>query len=80
MLAVIGIALLAVVIGTLIWIRNGIKKRPRERMWALFILLIGTAYAIGVQLRLPVPNPVDGVTFLFKPIYTPIISWIEEGS
>ncbi|MBD2868352.1 hypothetical protein [Paenibacillus arenilitoris] len=78
MLIVIGISLLAAVAGTLIWIRNGKKGRKRERAWALLLLAIGTTYAIGVQLRLPMPNPVDGITYLFGPVYKPILGWIQE--
>ncbi|MCA0758596.1 hypothetical protein KP806_26420 [Paenibacillus sp. N4] len=79
MQASIGIVLLAAGIGTLIWIRNGAKRQMKERAWALLLLAAGTALAVCLQMRVPVPNPADAVSAVFAPIYKPIIGWIEEG-
>lgn len=79
MLAVIIVTILAAATGTVIWIRNGAKQLFRERGWALFILLVGTLLAIGLLLRLPIPNPTDWIMTIFSPVYKPIVGWVEEG-
>lgn len=79
MLSIFVMTMLAAVTGTAIWIRNGAKQRYRERGWALFILLAGTLLAIGILLRLPIPNPTDWIMAIFSPVYKPIVGWVEGG-
>lgn len=79
MLLPILIALIAVAIGTIIWIRNGQKQRFRERGWALLILLIGTLLTMGMLFHVPISNPIDWITTIFYPVLKPIKVWIEEG-
>ncbi len=72
------VVLAAVISGVAIWVRNGNRQRNRERGWALFILMLGTAFILALLLRLPLPNPLDAISAIYKPIYKPIQAWIEE--
>ncbi|WP_337103912.1 hypothetical protein [Paenibacillus sp. YIM B09110] len=65
--------------GVLIWIRNGVRGQYRERGWSIFILTIAAALIASMMLGLPVPNPLDMIMALFKPVYIPLILWIEKG-
>jgi hypothetical protein len=78
MLMVVLVVVSAVASGAVIWIRNGKRRRYRERGWAMLILTIGTAMIIGLLLRVPLPNPLDAISAIYAPIYKPILAWIEE--
>ncbi|MDQ0061975.1 hypothetical protein [Paenibacillus harenae] len=79
MLPLIAAMLMTAGIGAFIWIRNGIRKQYKERGWAMFILLIGALLIAGMMLGLPIPNPLDMIMAIFKPVYKPLIAWIEKG-
>ncbi|OMF37170.1 hypothetical protein BK133_06070 [Paenibacillus sp. FSL H8-0548] len=80
MVSVFLVLLFAIAIGTIIWMRNGKKKRYRERGWAMVILALGTVLILAELMRFPIPNPVDWITTILSPVYKPILFWIEGGA
>jgi len=44
------------------------KKYKKELVIFLLFLLIGTSLAIALALGKPIPNPLDLLTFILKPI------------
>ncbi|MBB3109595.1 CHASE2 domain-containing sensor protein [Paenibacillus phyllosphaerae] len=70
------IGLVALVIGVLTWKNRRSSGRSAEGLWSVGILAIGAVYAIGYSLRMPIPNPVDLISFVFHPVYKPIVDWL----
>ncbi|OPH57217.1 hypothetical protein BC351_25450 [Paenibacillus ferrarius] len=45
------------------------RKKLTMEIWIFFtVLLIGTLLSILLELRMPFPNPMDWLTFIYKPI------------
>ncbi|MFF2890318.1 hypothetical protein [Paenibacillus sp. NPDC057967] len=68
MLAVGGILTTAVIIAMLelpgLW-----KKRQVKEIWLFSILLLlGTGVGIAESLHIPLPNPLDWVSYIYRPI------------
>ncbi|MFF2092560.1 hypothetical protein [Paenibacillus sp. NPDC058174] len=60
-------------------VRRRLKLRQiRESVWAIVILVLGTTYCVCMLMQVQVPNPVDWITELYKPISKPITDWITE--
>jgi hypothetical protein len=79
MLSLIAAMLIVATVGILIWVLGGNRGQYKERGWAMFILTIAAALIASMILGLPVPNPLDMIMALFKPVYNPLIIWIEKG-
>ncbi|GGI45380.1 hypothetical protein GCM10008018_11790 [Paenibacillus marchantiophytorum] len=46
-----------------------LKKKLKLESWIFFtILLIGTLLSILLELRVKLPNPLDLITYIYKPI------------
>ncbi|RJE86101.1 hypothetical protein D3P07_18630 [Paenibacillus sp. 1011MAR3C5] len=68
MLAIGGILATAVVIAML-EVPGLRKKRQVKEIWLFMILLLfGTGVGIAESLHLPLPNPLDWVSYVYRPI------------
>jgi hypothetical protein len=46
-----------------------LKRKMTRELWAFsLLLLLGTAVGIAHALRMKLPNPLDLITFLYKPV------------
>lgn len=77
MLAVLGVLVVCLVI-IMIEVppmrKNGLKK---ELGLFSVLLLIGACLSIGASLHLPIPNPLDGLSYIFKPTSDIIFGLLE---
>lgn len=68
MLLTIGILVISTAI-SLFEIPNLLKSNKTKELWVFIILLlIGTSLSIAVFLKVKLPNPLDWITFIFKPV------------
>ncbi|WP_066370054.1 hypothetical protein [Neobacillus fumarioli] len=77
MLASIGILLTAVLF-TFIEIPSLLKKQYKKELVVFCILLLcGTLLSILKVFGVHIPNPVDGITFIFKPISEVVLNLLK---
>lgn len=77
MLASIGILLTAVLFA-FIEIPSLLKKQYIKELVVFFILLFcGTFLSILKVFGVQIPNPVDGITFIFKPISEVVLNLLQ---
>lgn len=61
-----------ILIGSMIAFIEGpalFRKKLRREIWIFFtLLLMGILLSILLELRMPLPNPLDWLTFIYKPI------------
>jgi hypothetical protein len=77
MLKSIGILLVAAVI---LWIDVPplLEKKDKKELLVFSILLaIGVGLSIALALGKPIPNPVDLINFMFKPLSDAIMPWLK---
>lgn len=68
MLAILGILIISSVI-TLFEFTYLLSKRNTKDIWIFFILLIfATGLAIAITFQVNIPNPIDWVSFIYKPV------------
>ncbi|GED71123.1 hypothetical protein BRE01_48250 [Brevibacillus reuszeri] len=68
MVSVFGIVLAAVVI-TLFEVPLLLKSHLKKELWIFsFLLLLGVGISIAHSLHVKVPNPIDGIIQLYKPV------------
>jgi len=66
-MAVIGIMAVAVIIA-MVEVPGLWKKNYRKEVWVyMLLLLLGTGIGIAESLSVKVPNPLDWITYLYKP-------------
>lgn len=74
MFAIVGILILTTIIA-LIEVPPLIKNKAKKDLGVfLFLLLFGLGLSIAEVLRWDIPNPLDGISFVFKPIS----DWMEQ--
>lgn len=78
MLSAVFVIAFAVVVAAAIWARRRKLGQIREAMWATVILAIGVLMCTVLLLKLPLPNPVDGISSLFNPLSRPLVNWIMK--
>ncbi|MBK3493761.1 hypothetical protein JFL43_02575 [Viridibacillus sp. YIM B01967] len=67
MLPTIGILVISTAI-SLFEMPNLLKNNKTKELWVFIILLlIGTSLSIALCLKVNLPNPLDWITFIFKP-------------
>lgn len=76
MFIVIGIMVVAIII-IAIEIPDLRKRKLKKEIWIFSILLsIGVGLCIAQSLKFHIPNPVEGITFVFKPMSDFIRSYL----
>ncbi|GAB7388183.1 hypothetical protein BSNK01_20200 [Bacillaceae bacterium] len=56
-----------------------LKKRRGRELWVFSVLLLfGTGSAIAESLRVNIPNPIDWIIFVYKPISDFITAMLQE--
>ncbi|NDI33190.1 hypothetical protein [Chengkuizengella sediminis] len=54
------------------------NKKEIKDLWVFsFLLLIGTVLSIMLAIGVPIPNPLDGVTKVLKPVTNFILGLLE---
>lgn len=54
-----------------------LKKKLKKDLWAFSILLlIGTGLSIAQALRMKIPNPLDLIYYIYKPMSDAIFSFL----
>lgn len=65
---VFGIVALAIAIA-LIEVPNLLKRGLRKELWIFAILLLlGTGFSIAEGAQVKIPNPMDALAFIYKPL------------
>ncbi len=67
MLKIAGILIIAIIIIALEIPYLKSEKLTKEIWVFSFLLLISVGLSIALSLKLDIPNPVEGITFIFKP-------------
>jgi hypothetical protein len=77
MLAVIGV--LAVCLVIIMIEVPPMRKKGQKKELGLFsvLILLGACLSIGASLHLPIPNPLDGLNYIFKPSSDFIFGMLE---
>ncbi|AZU64116.1 hypothetical protein [Neobacillus mesonae] len=77
MLGVAGVIAAAVII-LILEVPYLIKKKLRRETWVFsFILLFAVGMGIAVSLQVYIPNPRNGLTTIYKPLYELLKKWME---
>lgn len=77
MLGVAGVIAAAVII-LILEVPYLIKKKLRRETWVFsFILLFAVGMGIAVSLQVNIPNPRNGLTIIYKPLYELLNKWLE---
>lgn len=77
MLPTMGILIISTAI-SLLEIPKILKNNKTKDLWVFIILiLIGTSLSIAVCLKVELPNPLDWITFIFKPFSEFIITTLK---
>ncbi|MED4207364.1 hypothetical protein [Neobacillus mesonae] len=77
MLGVAGVIAAAVII-LILEVPYLIKKKLRRETWVFsFILLFAVGMGIAVSLQVNIPNPRNGLTTIYKPLYELLKKWME---
>ncbi|BAU26707.1 hypothetical protein DFP93_11853 [Aneurinibacillus soli] len=66
--SIFGIVLVA---GTMVFIEVPalVRKKQKKELWVFFLFLIlGTGLSIAQLLRMRIPNPLDWLTSIYKPL------------
>jgi hypothetical protein len=77
MLEIVGV--LAVCLAIIMIEVPPMRKKGQKKELGLFsvLILIGAGLGIGASLHLPIPNPLDGLSYIFKPSSDIIFGMLE---
>ncbi|MNP04085.1 hypothetical protein D3C76_959900 [compost metagenome] len=77
MLVIAGILIIVIII-IAIDVPPLVKKKLTKELWVFSILLsFGTILAILQALHIRIPNPLDGMIAVYKPIADMVDSWLK---
>ncbi|MBD0383012.1 hypothetical protein [Paenibacillus sedimenti] len=69
----IAAALIVIIEVPALWRKKWIKE-----IWVhAILLLIGTGLSIALSLRVKIPNPLDWITFVYKPFSDLLANWLK---
>lgn len=76
MLISVGIVLIAVFI-VIIEAPNLKRTKSRKERWLFFVLLlIGVVLGVLQSFQINIPNPMNGIAFIYRPLSDVIFGWL----
>ncbi|TMV46943.1 hypothetical protein FE783_23745 [Paenibacillus mesophilus] len=55
-----------------------LRKRSKKEMWTFAVTLaVALALAVAKSVRVPLPNPLDWIAYLYKPFSDIIFRWLS---
>lgn len=76
---VVSVAILAVaMVIIMIEVPPLLKQKKKKELWVFSILLLfGVGVSIAEGLQVNIPNPLDGITWIYKPLHDFILSFLK---